>query len=140
MKTQIIVHNPLYKEPTETIYESQSPIRISSGSDKLIRISVNGETVQIINPAFFISAVVIEQSFSVIQRIHQEYDDLNVKLNKLLSFIKSGKAASLSHYDNTLLNEQAVIMKDYMQILSERINLMEESQNIVDEAARFCED
>lgn len=56
------------------------------------------------------------------QRVVDEKDELEEKLTKLNSFIGGTIYDSLSADERNRLSRQAVIMKDYLDILNERIN------------------
>lgn len=54
-------------------------------------------------------------------RVLEEKEELEVKLIKLLAFFRSPVYAALSSSEQHRLRRQTVIMKDYVDILNERI-------------------
>ena len=59
------------------------------------------------------------------QRVVQEYSELNMKLGRLKSFIGTAPFLGLSVEHQALLQKQAEVMGQYLQLLNRRLIVME---------------
>ena len=57
------------------------------------------------------------------ERVEKELEDLRNKENKLSNFIYSDKLEALSRESQFLLNKQVRVMREYIGILEQRIEL-----------------
>jgi len=64
----------------------------------------------------------IKQLEDWLVRLQEEYVELNDKLNKLNNFIVSDSFRQLNVIQQTLLDQQRLIMLEYSDILKQRIN------------------
>ena len=62
------------------------------------------------------------------ERLIKERDELNVKVDKLISFLDSDKIHKMSSGDVELLRSQLELMSGYLQILNIRIGRYEEGK------------
>lgn len=62
------------------------------------------------------------------ERLIKERDELNVKVDKLISFLDSDKIHKMSSRDVELLRSQLELMSGYLQILNIRIGRYEEGK------------
>ena len=60
---------------------------------------------------------------SIKERVEKELEDLRNKENKLSNFIYSDKLEALSKESQFLLNKQVRVMREYIGILEQRIEL-----------------
>ena len=59
------------------------------------------------------------------QRLIDERQELQIKLEKLTEFISSGKIDKVNTYEQGLLRRQEVVMAGYLDILSKRVKHQE---------------
>lgn len=61
-------------------------------------------------------------------RVEIEFEDLNLKMEKLVAFLASPKADALSRVSYELLCLQLTTMKTYASILSKRLHYWDDKQ------------
>lgn len=77
------------------------------------------------------------------ERLFEEYDELSDRTDKLRAFIGSQKFNEIDVKQRELLKEQLTVMEQYLNILSIRIELLndiEESENRNQEYQGMCEE
>lgn len=114
------------KEKKEVYIPTPEGTMVAKVGDYIIR-GVSGEYYPC-KPDIFEATYSIEPD-TFLDRMKNEYKDLEIKINKAASFIESGLAGKLPMTDSLFLHVQVEHMRRYAEVLGKRILLIEERDN-----------